>query len=170
MKFLRFIVIVNILVVIGVIGFVIWQFFDSGSPLGLIILALILVAFLGFFEYIGVPHMLYRGYVKSTGERARAIILERHFGTLEMHTGGDEYGHGGQLTSQQIILKLEVHPNNGATYIVEDRFWANAMDVRRLTPGSEMQVVIARNNPKLVASMPETINTSANASARARLF
>ncbi len=169
MKFLYFIVIVNVLVVVGVIGFVIWQAIDSGSPLGLFILALILAGFLGFFIYIGVPGTLYRWHIKSTGERARAVILERHHGGLEMYTGGDEYGHGGQLTSRQIVLKLEVHPNNGATYIAEDRFWVNAMYARRLTPGSEMQVVISRNNPKRVVSMPETLHTSANASAKARI-
>ena len=155
------IAVINILVVIGIIGFVIWQFFDSGNPMGLIILAVILLAFLGFFIYIGVPGMIFRWYIKSTGEPARAIILERRMGDLEMYSGGNEYGHGGQLTSKQVILKLEVHPNNGANYVAEDRFWATPFSITQMTPGKEMSVVVARNNPNRVVSMPETIVAAA---------
>ena len=60
MKAFITIAVINILVVIGISGFVIWQFFDSGNPMGLIILALILLGFLGFFVYIGVPGMIVR--------------------------------------------------------------------------------------------------------------
>ena len=164
MKFFVAIVIVNILVVVGVIGFVIWQYFDSGNPLGLIILAIILMGFTGFFVYIGVPGMIVRWYIKSTGESAQAIILERHMGNLSMYTGGDEYS-AGKLSSQQIVLKLEVHPNNGATYAAEDRFWATPYGISQMTPGRQMQVVIARSNPKRVVSIPETLTASPNASA-----
>ena len=165
MKAFITIAVINILVVIGIIGFVIWQFFDSGNPMGLIILAVILLGFLGFFVYIGVPGMIVRWYIKSTGEPARAIILARNMGDLEMYSGGNEYGHGGQLTSRQVVLKLEVHPNNGITYVAEDRFWATPFSITQMTPGRELQVVIARNNPKRVVSMPETIVALPNASA-----
>lgn len=157
MKYFFFaIVLVNVLVVVGVIGFVIWQFFDSGNPMGLIILAIILLAFLGFFIYIGVPGMIFRWYIKSTGEPARAVILERRMGNLTMYSGGGEY-ETGKLTSQQIVLKLKVHPNNGAAYIAEDHFWATPFGISQMTPGREMQVVIARNNPMRVVSLPETL-------------
>jgi hypothetical protein len=161
MKAFIAIAVINILIVIGVIGFVIWQFFDSGNPMGLIILAVILLAFLGFFIYIGVPGMIVRWYIKSTGEPARAIILDRRMGDLEMYSGGNEHGHGGQLTSKQVILKLEVHPNNGANYVAEDRFWATPFSITQMTPGKEMRVVIARNNPNRVVSVPETIVAAA---------
>ena len=161
MKAFVAIAVINILVVIGVIGFVIWQFFDSGNPMGLLILAVILLGFLGFFIYIGVPGMIVRWYIKSTGERARAIIIERRMGDLEMYSGGNEHGHGGQLTSRQVVLKLEVHPNNGANYVAEDRFWATPFSITQMTPGKEMSVVIARNNPKRVVSIPETIAAAA---------
>jgi hypothetical protein len=160
MKFFYAIVLVNLLVVIGVIGFVVWQFFDSGNPMGLIILAVILLAFLGFFIYIGVPGMILRWYIKSTGEPARAVILERRMGNLEMYSGGSEY-ETGKLTSQQVVLKLEVHPNIGATYVAEDRFWATPFGISQMTPGREMQVIVARNNPKRVVSLPETMAVSA---------
>ncbi len=166
MKFFYFIVIVNVLAVVGIIGFVIWQSFNSGSPLGLIILALILMGFLGFFIYIGVPRTLWRWYIVSTGERVRAVILERRLGGMEMYTGGTEHSQG-KLTSQQVVLKLEIHPTNSAVYIVEDRFWVNPAYLIRLSPGSEMQAAVARNNPKCVVAMPETVSVSANASAKA---
>lgn len=158
MKFFYALVIINALVVVGIIGFVIWQALDSGSPMGLIILAVILLGFLGFFMYIGVPGAIVRWYIKSTGAPARAVILELRFGDLEMYSGGDQYGHGGRLTSKQAILKLEVHPNNGATYTTEDRFWVSASFVSQLTPGRELQVVIARNNPQRVVSLLETLS------------
>jgi hypothetical protein len=164
MKAFITIAVINILVVIGIIGFVIWQFFDSGNPMGLIILAIILLGFLGFFIYIGVPGMIFRWYIKSTGEPARAVILEREMGNLTMYSGGGEY-ETGKLTSQQVILKLEVHPNNGAIYVAEDRFWATPFGISQMTPGREMQVVIARNNPKRVVSLPETMVTLSKASA-----
>lgn len=156
MKSFYALIIINVLAVIGIIGFVIWQSVDSGSPLGLIILSVILLGFLGFFIYVGVPGMILREYVKSTGEAARAVILERRLGNLQMYSGGGEYELG-QLTSQQVVLKLEVHPNNGEIYVAEDRFWAPAWLLTRLTPGSGMQVFIARNNPQRVISLPETL-------------
>lgn len=156
MKIFWTIIIVNVLVVIGVIGFVVWQSLDSGSPLGLIILAVILLGFFGFFLYIGGLRAIFRWYIVSSGERARAVILERRLGNLEMYAGGNEY-QPGKLTSQQVVLKLEVHSSNGPTYIAEDRFWAPAWLITRLIPGSEMQVAIARNNPKWVASLTETL-------------
>lgn len=165
MKYFFFaIVLVNVLVVVGVIGFVIWQFFDSGNPMGLIILAIILLAFLGFFVYIGVPGMIFRWYIKSTGEPARAVILERRMGNLTMYSGGGEY-ETGKLTSQQVALKLEVHPTNGAVYVAEDHFWATPFGITQMTPGREMQVVIARNHPKRVVSLPETLAALPRASA-----
>lgn len=166
MKFFYLIIIVNILTVVGVIGFVIWQSFDSGSPLGLFILAVILMGFLCFFIYIGVPRTLWRWYITSTGERVRAVILERRLGGMEMYTGGTEHSQG-KLTSQQIVLKLEIHPTNGAVYIVEDRFWVNPAYLVRLSPGCEMQAAVSRNNPKWVVAMPETVSVLANASAKA---
>jgi hypothetical protein len=60
---------------------------------------------------------------------------------------------------------LEVHPNNGAIYVAEDRFWATPFGISQMTPGREMQVVIARNNPKRVVSLPETMVTLSKASA-----
>ena len=157
MKLFYALVLVNVLVVIGVIGFVVWQALDSGSPMGLIILAIIAVGFLGFSIYIGVPGMIVREYIKSTGERARAIIVERRVGDLEMYSGGNDYGSRGRLASQQIVLKLEIRPKDGAAYVAEDRFWVNASFVSRLTPGGELQVVIAHNNPQRVVSLLETL-------------
>ena len=72
------------------------------------------------------------------------------------------------MVSQKIILKLEVHPSNGAPYIAEDRFMAKSMDVMRLNEGCDVQVSVARNHPKWVVCLPETVTASPNAPVQAR--
>jgi len=57
---------------------------------------------------------------------------------------------------QPINVKLEVHPNNGAPYIVMDRFNAKREAYYTIQPGVEMQVAIARFDATWVASLPET--------------
>ena len=112
----------------------------------------------------GLPPLL-RYYVKSTGEPAKATILEKRFGRWIMYSGS-EYSRN--VSAQQVILKLEVHPTNGMLYIAEDKFMAKAMDLLRLNVGCDIQVRIARNNPKRVVCLPNTVVASSNAPVQAR--
>ena len=116
------------------------------------------------FLFLGLPPLL-RMYVKSTGKRASATILEKHYGRGSVYSGSS-YNHN--LIAQKVILKLEVHPADAAAYIAEDRFLAKSMDDMRLNVGCDLQVSIARNNPKRVVSLPETVTASAYAPVQAR--
>ncbi len=124
-----------------------------------------LLVFLILFLIFGLPPLL-RWYVKSTGERARAVIKEMHTGRWATYTGAHATG---QLSRQQVILKLEVHPNNSPAYLAQDRFMAKAIDLMRFSPGCEMQVARFPGHPTWVVSLPETINASENAPAQARI-
>ncbi len=127
---------------------------------GILIGIIALVLFLMF----GLPPLI-RLYVRSTGTPASATILERRFGRWTAYTGG-EYNHS--VSAQQVILKLQVRPPNEAPYVAEDKFMARAMDLMRLNEGCDVQVVIARGNPKRVVCLPETVTASANAPVSAR--
>lgn len=138
---------------------------DQSSLFTILVVALAIgIPFFIVFLWLGLPPII-RWYIKSTGQRARAVILEAHSGRGAIYSGS-EYNH--HLVAQKMILKLEVHPTNGATYIAEDRFMVKAMDLMKLTSGCDVQVYIARNNPKWVVSLPETITASPNASVQAR--
>ena len=169
MKLFYFIIIVNVLAVVGVIGFVIWQSIDSGSPMGLVILFLITMGFLGFFIYIDVPRTMWRRHIITTGVQTRAVILECRLGGKEMYAGGTEHSLG-RLTAQQVVLKLEIHPTNEMAYIVEDRLWINPAHLARISPGCEIQVAVARNNAKRAVAIPETVNDSMNNNAKIHKF
>lgn len=116
------------------------------------------------FLFLGLPPLL-RLYVRSTGTRASATILEKRYGRGTMYSGS-EYNHN--VVAQKIILKLEVHPADAAAYVAEDRFMAKGMDNMRLNVGCDVQVSIARNNPKRVVVLPETVTASPNAPVQAR--
>jgi len=80
---------------------------------------------------------------------------------LEVRTAGWGWYSGSRyyetLVFQPVTVKLEVHPNNGAPYIAQDRFNAKRTEYREtLKPGAAKQVSIARFNPQWVASWPET--------------
>ncbi len=108
---------------------------------------------------------LIRWYIKSTGEAARATILDVNMGKWVVYSGSE---YSGNVQSQQVILKLEVHPNNGAVYVAEDKFMARAMDLMRLRQGCDIQVRIASNNPKRVVCLPETVTAPAGSPVQAR--
>ena len=160
MKFFKLIILVNLLVVVGVIGFVIWQVYDSGSPLGLIILAIISLGFLGFFVYIGVPRALFRWYIKTTGEPVHAVILECRLGGLEAYSGGTEYSRG-TLTAKQAVLIMEIRPANGVPYIAEDQLWIHPASLAQLHPGRKVEAIVSRSNPKWVIYLPESTQHTA---------
>ncbi len=122
------------------------------------------VVLLILFLIYGVPFLI-RTYVKSTGELADATIIDFRSGRGAVYSGS-EYNH--QLVAQKIILKLEVHPKNGAPYVTEDRFMAKAMDLMKLRPGCNIQVRVAAGNPKRVVCLPETVTASASAPVEAR--
>jgi hypothetical protein len=116
------------------------------------------------FLFFGLPPLL-RYYVRSTGQPAKATILQIRFGRWTVHSGGE---HSQNVSAQQVILRLEVHPPNDAPYIAEDKFMAKALDLMRLNEGCEIQVFIARNNPKRVVCLPNTVTAASNAPVAAR--
>ncbi len=124
--------------------------------IGLLILAL--------FLFFGIPFIM-RQSIKATGELANARILEVRYGRGTVYTGGE---HSNSVSSQKVILKLEVHPANGNPYVTEDRFMAKAADLLKLKPGCDMQVRFAKGNPSRVVSLPGTISASADAPMAAR--
>jgi hypothetical protein len=126
----------------------------GGVVVGVTLLALLIIAS---------PRLL-RSYVISTGQPARAIILEKRLGRWATYSKED----GGNLLAQQLILKLQVHPPQGAPYVAEDKFMAKLIDLRRLNEGCDVQVRIARNNPQRVVCLPETVAASPNAPVAAR--
>ena len=93
-------------------------------------------------------------FIKANGDTAKAVILEMRDAGWGWYAGSR---YSETLIFQPVRVKLEVHPNNGAPYIAQDRFNAKREDYRyKLKPGIEMQVSIARFNPQWVASWPET--------------
>jgi len=108
---------------------------------------------------------LMRYYVRSTGTPARATILGKRSGRWVSYSGSE---HNGSVTAQQVILKLEVHPDNAMPYIAEDKFMAKALDLMCLNEGCDIQVYIARNNPKRVVCLPDTVVASPDAPVQAR--
>ena len=93
-------------------------------------------------------------FIKANGEPAKAVILEMRKAGWGWYAGSR---YSESLVFQPVAVKLEVHPTNGATYVVNDRFNAKSDDYRyNLKPGAEIQVSIARFNPRWVASWPET--------------
>lgn len=133
---------------------------------------IVLLLILGIFILVGLLiflifglNPLIRHTIKSTGIPGTAKILECRFGKWVVYSGS-EYNHS--VSSQQVILKLEVHPSDGTlAYIAEDKFMAKAIDVMRLIPGCELQVYISRNNPQKVVCDPKTVRASHNAPAQA---
>jgi hypothetical protein len=116
------------------------------------------------FLIFGLPPLM-RYYVKLTGEPARATILEIRFGRWTAYSGS---GSSQSVTAQRVILKLEVHPANAMPYTAEDKFMAKAMDLLRLNQGCDLQVRIARHNPKRVVCLPDTLTASSSAPLEAR--
>ena len=78
----------------------------GGVVVGVTLLAVLIIA---------MPRLL-RSYVISTGEPARATILEKRLGKWATYSKED----GGHLLAQEVILKLQVHPPHGAPYVAED--------------------------------------------------
>jgi hypothetical protein len=134
------------------------------TSLLLLFACIIVVPGLIIFLFFGLEPST-RYFVRKTGQPARAVILERRYGRWATYTGSE---HNASMTSQQVILKLEVHPLNDMPYTAEDKFMAKGLDMLRLSPGCEIQVAIAKNNPKRVVCLPETVSAPADASAQAR--
>jgi hypothetical protein len=105
-----------------------------------------------------------REVIKKSGELANATILEVSYGRGAVYSGGND----NNLVSQHTILKLEVRPQVGSTYITEDHFMASAMDMMKLRPGCLIQVRVNKDNPQQVVSLPETVTAPANAPLEAR--
>jgi hypothetical protein len=108
---------------------------------------------------------LTRMIIKSSGIPARAKILEKKFGKWVMYSGG-EYNQN--VTGQQLVLKLEVHPQNEMPYICEDKFMAKPVDLMRLNEGCELQVMISKSNPQKVVCLPDTATAPEGASSQTR--
>jgi len=127
-----------------------------------------ILCFVGFFIALGLIIFWVYGLtpiihriIKSNGTQARAKILEVRKAGWGWYAGGQ---YSQSLVFQPIKVKLEVHPNNGAPYIAHDRFNAKPKDYREnIKPGVEMQVAVSSFSPQWVASLPETIVTTAPA-------
>lgn len=130
----------------------------------ILIVGILIVLSLIFFFAFGYQPMV-REIIKSTGTPARARILEQKYGNLII-TNGSNYNQS--INRQKVTLKLEVHPTDAMPFICEDRFLANPEDLMRLSPGCDVQVMIAQNNPHKVVCLPETVTASADAPAGAR--
>ena len=116
-----------------------------------------IVVVVGFFIVFGLVMFWVYGltpivhwFIKSNGEQARAVILEVRNAGWGWYAG-DRYTQ--TLIFRPVTVKLEVHPNSGASYIAKDRFNAKRREYREtIKPGAELQVSIARFNPQWVAS------------------
>ena len=112
------------------------------------------IFFLIMFWVYGLSPILHL-IIKSSGQRARAIVLEVKEAGWGWYSGGR---YSETLVFQPVKVKLEIHPNTGAPYVAIDRF--NAMrDVYRnkLKPGVELQVAVAGFDDTWVACLTETI-------------
>ena len=124
---------------------------------------LLLVGLTMFFIYGLEP--LKRSILKSSGQPATAKIIGKQFGRWVTYSGSE---YSSSVSSQQIILKLEVHPPAGVAYIAQDKFMAKAMDLMRLNEGCMIQVYIDKHNPQRVVCDPKTVTVSANSPAASR--
>lgn len=102
--------------------------------------------------------------IKSNSDPAKATILEIKKIGLGFESGGT-FGSRRDLVNatkdyQPVWVKLEVHPNNGTSYIAHDRFNAGMGFMRDITAGAEMQVAVSRLNRYWVAALPETARRS----------
>jgi hypothetical protein len=131
---------------------------DTGSAITTILTMLLCVGGGGlfcliiFWVYGFTP--IFHWFIKSNSEPAQAVILEVKKAGWAWDSGG-RYSQG--MVFQPVRVKLEVHPNNGAAYIANDRFNAKAKFYSKLKPGSQIQVSIFRPNPQWVASLQETV-------------
>jgi hypothetical protein len=130
----------------------------------ILVVALLVVIGITFFLIYGLNPMI-RSSIKASGIPAKAKILEQRLGRMAVYSG-DEYSN--TVSSQQVILKLQVYPPNGAPYIAEDKFMAKALDLMRLTAGCELTVYIAKGNPQKVVCDPKTVSASLSAPVGAR--
>jgi hypothetical protein len=116
--------------------------------------------FLWFFWQQAWPPIRNR-LIKMNSESAKATILEIKkigMGFASSTTFGGTLRDQMNATKdyQPVWVKLEVHPNNGASYIASDRFNAPSGFTRDITPGAEMQVAVSGLNRHWVAALPET--------------
>jgi len=133
--------------------------------LGVVLPALIAAGVLLVLFIVFVLPAITRGQIKRTGDLANATILELRYGRGVVYSGS-EYNHN--VVSQNIILKLEIHPSMGAPYTAEDRFMAKGADLMKLQPGANIQVRVSPRNPQKVACLPETVTAPANSPVAAR--
>jgi hypothetical protein len=134
----------------------------AGNLIGLTCICLPIIGLLMILLFI-LPST--RGYIfafifhliiKFNSEQATAVVKQVDNvgdGWYVKHSDF-ELGH---MVAQLVKVTLEVHPQNGASYIAQDRFSANADVYDKLSPGTEMQVAISRFNPAWVAAYPKTI-------------
>ncbi len=130
----------------------------------IIISATIALVAIGLFFMFGFEPMT-RSIIISNGNHARAKILGKKLGNWTMGSDGHD---GRNVTAQQVILKLEVHPDDALTYVCEDKFMAKAKDLVMLNEGCDIQVVISKSNPMRVVCLPETVTASLDAPVQAR--
>lgn len=106
--------------------------------------------------------------IKMNGETARATILEIKKIGSGFEAGGT-FGSTRDLVNatkdyQPVWVKLEVHPNNGTSYIASDRFNAEMGFLDFIFAGAEMQVAVSRLNRYWVAALPETARNNSERS------
>ena len=148
MKFLPIIFIVNILVVVGVIGFTIWNFFNSGNPLGLAILGVIFIAFMIFFW----PFLRNLMPVKNG--------IEAEAKTLKVWDTGATIND-----NPRVGLLLEVAPLGGSPFQVEAQATVSRLKAALVRPGIAAKVRYDPKNPKRVQVLSLDVQGAAPASS-----
>jgi len=133
----------------------------------------VVLIFLWFFWQDAWPPIR-NGLIKLNSEPAKATILE----VKKIGSGfesGSTFGSTRDLVNatkdyQPVWVKLEVHPNNGASYIASDRFnlavsynWRTGPE-GNITPGAELQVAVSRFNRYWVVALPETATNNSERS------
>jgi hypothetical protein len=132
---------------------------DMGQVTTVVLVVLFFLVFgLVMFWVYGLTPILH-WWIRSNGEQAKAVILEVRTAGWGWYAGSR---YSESLVFQPVTVKLEVHPNSGASYIAKDRFNAKPREYREtLKPGAAMQVSISPLNPQWIASWPETAVSSA---------
>jgi hypothetical protein len=133
----------------------------------------VVLMFLWFFWQDAWPPIR-NGLIKLNSEPAKATILE----VKKIGSGfesGSTFGSTRDLVNatkdyQPVWVKLEVRPNNGASYIASDRFnlavsynWRTGPE-GNIIPGAELQVAVSRFNRYWVVALPETATNNSERS------
>ncbi len=124
----------------------------------------VVLMFLWFFWRQALPPIR-NWLIKSNSDPAKATILEIKKIGSGFESGSTSGGSRRDLVNatkdyQPVWVKLEVHPNNGTSYIASDRFNAETLFLRDITAGAEMQVAVSRLYRYWVVALPETARRS----------